>query len=193
MRQFVVMLAAATTVAAAQDVDSGWYAGIGFGALSHDEAIAPDLYIDDAVAATKLFGGFRWNSRWGLEFSYVDSSSIASSPDGLDLLADQFSSVYSTQIAALTIRPMAYLPVSWGTLFGGLGFFEGDRRSDPAIAAPLGFGSVPTRIEATDSGATLLLGTEWPIGSLRLRAEYEWWDVERASSSSLGLGLSYRF
>jgi hypothetical protein len=193
MRQFVAMLAVATTAAGAQDVDSGWYAGIGIGALSHDEAIAPDIYVTDAVAATKLFGGFRWNSRWGLELSYVDSSSIDSAPDGLGLLADQFSSVYSTQIEALTIRPMAYLPVSWGTLFGGLGFYGGDRRSDPAIGAPLGFGSLPTSIEASDSGATLLLGTEWPIGSLRLRAEYEWWDVERANSSSLGLGLSYRF
>jgi hypothetical protein len=193
MRQFLALLVAATTVAGAQDIDSGWYAGIGVGALSHDETIAPDLYVTDAVAATKLFGGFRWSSRWGLEFSYIDSSSIDSSPDGVGLLADQFSSVYSTQIAALTIRPMAYLPVSWGTLFGGLGFFEGDRRSDSTVAAPLGFGSLPTRIEATDSGATLLLGTEWPMGSLRLRAEYEWWDVERANSSSLGLGLSYRF
>jgi len=193
MRGFVALLAAAHGVAVAQEADTGWYAGFGIGGMMHTEAISADLSLDDTVAATKFFGGFRWGSRWGVEVAYVDSSSVEGSATGLDLLADQFSTVFSTEIAALTIRPMAYLPVAWGTLFGGLGVFDGDRRSERVGGSSLAPETLPMRFSESSSGATLLLGTEWPIGPLKLRAEYEWWDLDRADNASLGLGLSYRF
>ena len=193
MRVFVALLAAANAVAVAQEADTGWYAGFGIGSMTHAEAISPQLSLDDTVSATKLFGGFRWGSRWGVEVAYVDASAVEGAVAGLDMLADQFSTVYSTEIAALTIRPMAYLPVAWGTLFGGLGVFDRDRRSERVGSSSLTAETLPTRFSESSSGATLLLGTEWPVGPLKLRAEYEWWDLDRADNASLGLGLSYRF
>jgi len=193
MRVFVALLVAANGVAMAQEADTGWYAGFGIGSMLHTEAISPDSSLVDTASATKLFGGFRWGSRWGVEVAYVDSSSTEGSAAGLDLLADQFSTVYSTEIASLTIRPMAYLPVAWGTLFGGIGVFDGDRRSERVASTSLAAEALPLRFSESSSGATLLLGTEWPIGPLQLRAEYEWWDLDRADNASLGLGLSFRF
>lgn len=193
MRVIGGLLAALSGVVLAQEADTGWYAGFGLGGITREETIPADLMLGETTSAVKFFGGFKWSSRWGVEVSYIDQASVETPTASYDLLVDDFSSVFSTQIAALTIRPMAYLPVAWGTLFGGVGLFEGDTRRELNVGAPVPLGMLPTRFSESASGATLLLGTEWPLGALRLRAEYEWWDLDRADNSSLGLGLSYRF
>jgi len=192
----VALLVMISAMASAQAPDplqsAGWYAGFGLSDFVYDDELPADFRFDDTVTAVRFFGGYKWNANWGVELSYLDTTLFDDNADGMDFILGPFTSVYAPDIAALTVRPMAYLPTSWGVLFGGLGLFQGDRTRQSS-GSSLSMGLVPGDLMESDSGATFLLGTEWPIGSLKLRAEYEWWDLDRANGSSLGLGLSYRF
>ena len=194
MRTLVTsVLAVFALGAASQEPRSGWYAGVEFANSPSGDPSTTGLRLDNPGATMQFFGGYQWNERWGLELSYSATRLGEPGTDRVDLVAAPFSAVYGAEIAALTVRPMAYLPMSWGTLFGGVGLFDRAQRGDARNAAQRSFGGWPIGDIESTSGATLLLGTEWPIGSLKLRAEYEWWDLERADSSSLGFGLSYEF
>ena len=52
-----------------------------------------------------------------------------------------------------------------------------------------------TRIDdsSSEDGATFIGGIQWDFSSVSLRLEYEWWDVDDADATLLGVGLHWRF
>jgi opacity protein-like surface antigen len=205
MRSFCLLGLIACCAAAAQE-NVGGYIGGELGTLNYEEdlsAIAPGIKFDDSSTSLKLFGGYRFGDYFGIEGDWrtIDDLEMSQSffiPDIGTLMT-----TVSAEFDAITIRALGYLPLSWGSLFIGGGYFDYD--ADVHIRARVqGGGQLPgpgpgpngeyvIGDSASDSGGTAILGLQWELESVTIRANYEWFNFEDADVEQIGIGIAYRF
>ena len=207
--------------AGAQQRGLGLYAGIGVGnfqfeedhgplSVTVDESLVDEIVggatqrigirsarLDDSELALKIFGGWNISGNLGVEVSYGRASEL--------------TSTYTEQVGDLTVsanlatdlnigsaRVMGYLPFRLGAFFGGLGYFNAETSSTQNVGLMVsGVGSVQNRVNlggtSTDSGPTAIVGFQWALPTLVLRADYELMDMNAGSAATLNVGVSLGF
>jgi hypothetical protein len=132
-----------------------------------------------------------------LEFSYGSTSEIQQSVSGTDPFLGDFSLATNLDFTTTTVKAVGMLPFDWGVLLGGIGYFDTDADVDANLTAAC-CGTISASDSISDSNAMAMLGVEWRFdrgfgAGIDLRLEYEWWDIEDADASTLGIGVAYRF
>ena len=206
--------------AAAQLRGLGLYAGIGVGnfqfeddqgpiSVEVDDRLVDELVggatqrigipsrLDDSELAWKLFGGWNVTRNLGVEVSYGRTSELTSTYS--EQVGDvTVSANLSTNIDIGSARVMGYLPFRLGAVFGGLGYFNAETNSTQNVGLTLvGAGSVVNTVNlggsATDSGPTAIVGFQWGLPLLVLRADYELFDMNAGRAATLNVGVSLGF
>jgi len=206
--------------AAAQQRGLGLYAGVGLGNFQFEEDQGPisvevddrlgdaivsgaaqrigiPSRLDDSELALKIFGGWNVTRNLGIEVSYARASELTSTWS--EQVGDvTVSANLSTNIDIGTARVMGYLPFRLGAIFGGLGYFNAETSSTQNVRLTVaGAGGVPTTRNlggsATDSGPTAIVGLQWRLPLLMLRADYELMDMNAGRAATLNVGVSLGF
>jgi hypothetical protein len=176
-----------------QDQDAPGYVGVGVSSFSYEEVVLPDIYtFDESGSSWKLFGGYNWNENWGIELSWAQSSELEDTASAVDTDLGNVTATLGLEFSALSLRGMGYLPFSWGSLFAGIGFYDGEGDASLVVVSDA-LGTESVSDTTSESGATALLGVQWSFSNWNARVEYEWWDLDTADASSLGVSLAYRF
>ncbi|MYJ95723.1 MAG: outer membrane beta-barrel protein [Proteobacteria bacterium] len=216
----LVFLLLLSLQAAAQLRGLGAYAGIGVGNFQFEEDQGPisvvvdDTLVDEIVGgatqrigipsrlddselAWKLFGGWNVTRNLGIEVSYGRASDLTStwSQQVGDVTV---SANLATNIDIGTVRAMGYLPFRLGAFFGGLGYFNAKTSSTQNIRLSVaGAGGVLNTVNlggsATDSGPTAIVGLQWRLPLLMLRADYELMDINAGRAATVNVGVSVGF
>ncbi len=135
-----------------QEVEPGGYIGIGLGKWDYEEAIPGFGNFSDSAAYTKLYGGYRFNENWAFEASWETTDTV-----------EQFATIglfptrMGLEFEPISLRGVGFLPFSWGSLFAGLGYFDGD--ADLFIEVDMGFTVTRTDTSASEDGLTFLGGS----------------------------------
>lgn len=149
----------------------GWYAGGGVG----------DTELEDwgnSETSYKVFGGYRFTDRLGLELAYTDYGSFSEGPVRADA-------------EALSLSAVGTLPLNsqWGLFARG-----GLARTDTDVR----IGSYHDSDD--DFSLAVAFGVNWLVTpNIELRAEYElldevsFGDAEDSNIETLGIGAAYRF
>ena len=207
--------------AAAQQRGLGLYAGIGVGKFQFEEDHGPlsvvlddrrvdeivgnvtqtisirSVRLEDSELSLKIFGGWNITGNLGVEVSYGRANELTSTYT--EQVGDvTLSANLSTNIDIGTARVMGYLPFRVGAFFGGLGYFSAETSSTQNVGLVVsGVGSVQNAVNlggtATDSGPTAIVGFQWALPTLVLRADYELLDMNAGSAATLSAGVSLRF
>ena len=204
--------------AAAQQRGLGLYAGIGLGQFQLEENQGPlsvevddgaldgvvggitqtiglrATPLDDSELAWKLFGGWNINGNLGVEVSYGRANELTSTYTE-QVGNATVSANLSTNIDIGTARVMGYLPFRIGSLFGGIGYFSAETNSTQNVGLIVsGVGRVQDTVNlggsASDRGPTAIVGFQWALSSLVLRADYELLDMNAGSAATFNLGVS---
>ena len=217
----LVCLLLAGPQAAAQPHGLGLYAGIGVGqfqfgedrgplSVDVDDSLADEIVgsatqaigllpsrLDDSELAFKVFGGWNLSENLGVEISYGRANELTSAyteeVDDVTVTAN-----LSTDLAIGSARVMGYFPFRVGAFFGGLGYFSAETRSTQNVGLVVsGMGSAQNQVNlgggATDSGPSAIIGFQWALPSLALRADYELFDMNAGSAATLNIGVSLGF
>ena len=207
--------------AAAQQRGLGLYAGVGIGKFQFEEDHGPlsvvlddrrvdeivgnvtqtigirSVRLEDSELSLKIFGGWNITGNLGVEVSYGRANELTSTYT--EQVGDvTLSANLSTNIDIGTARVMGYLPFRVGAFFGGLGYFSAETSSTQNVGLVVsGVGSVQNAVNlggtATDSGPTAIVGFQWALPTLVLRADYELLDMNAGSAATLSAGVSLRF
>ena len=206
--------------AAAQQRGLGVYAGIGVGNFQFEEDQGPisvvvdDTLVDEIVGgatqrigipsrlddselAWKLFGGWNVTRNLGIELGYARASELTSTYS--EQVGDvTVSANLSTNIDIATARVMGYLPFRVGAIFGGLGYFSAETSTTQNLGLTVaGAGGVVNTVnlgeDATDSGPTAIVGLQWRLPLLMLRADYELMDMNAGRAATVNVGVSVGF
>ena len=176
----------------------GIYVGLGFGSFDYEEEsafLAPSP-LEDTVASWRLYGGFEFSEHIGVEVRYGQTEEIDQRFSGTDPVLGGFSGRFDMTFATTSVVAMGALPMDWGALLGGIGYFDIEADADLAVTTDC-CGMLTNSVTLGDDGVMAVLGAEWRFGRFGtgwgLRLEYEWLDVENADGSTLGLGVAYRF
>ena len=211
----------ASVHAAAQQRGLGLYAGVGIGKFQFEEDHGPlsvvlddrrvdeivgnvtqtigirSVRLEDSELSLKIFGGWNIMGNLGVEVSYGRANELTSTYT--EQVGDvTLSANLSTNIDIGTARVMGYLPFRVGAFFGGLGYFSAETSSTQNVGLVVsGVGSVQNAVSlggtATDSGPTAIVGFQWALPTLVLRADYELLDMNAGSAATLSAGVSLRF
>ena len=174
------------------------YIGIGFGQLDYNQNTGDPLLgvIDDTIDSYKLFGGFEFNENFGIEILYGATDDLVTTVSGNIPPFGDLTDTAIIEIKTSALRAIGQLPLDWGVLIGGLGYFSSDRDFDETLVGEC-CGTLRNTGSVNDDGLTAMLGVEWRFGrfgtTTGIRLEYEWWDTSRVDLSTLGVALSYRF
>ena len=215
---FILLLA--SLQAAAQQRGLGVYAGIGVGNFQFEEDQGPisvvvdDTLVDEIVGgatqrigipsrlddselAWKLFGGWNVTRNLGIELSYARASELTSTWS--EQVGDfTVSANLATNIDIATARVMGYLPFRLGAIFGGLGYFSAETSTTQNLGLTVAgaggvVGTVNLGEDATDSGPTAIVGLQWRLPLLILRADYELMDMNAGRAATVNVGVSVGF
>lgn len=196
MRTFVILMIGLAAPAAYPQ--EGMYVGLGAGAFDYEQNVGDGIFgaLAETGSAYKLFGGFEFTDNFGAEISYGKTVNLDSMRRGSVAPIGDYVGFTDYEFSSTALKAVGQLPREWGALIGGLGFFSIDadltRGLDAACCVPETRG-----FSITDDGMLAMLGIEWRFGRFGtgygVRLEYEWWDLDGADASSLGLGLSFRF
>lgn len=173
------------------------YAGLGLGSFDYSESTDDPVFgdISDTVSAYKLYGGFEINEHFAVEFGYGKSDDVEGGASGNDDFLGDFTSVIRTEFTTTTFKALGQLPLEWGVLMLGIGYFETD--ADIELDLVSDAGSLNAAGSVSDDGLMATFGVEWRFGQFGtgygIRLEYEWLDVDDADAATIGLGVSYRF
>jgi hypothetical protein len=191
----VVLLSLSTLPALAQD---GMYVGLGLGRLDYEEGGFSPAFgntLADTVLSYKVYGGFEFNQYVAAEISYGKADEVAGGASGNDPDVGNFETSIRTEFTTTVIKVVGQLPLEWGVLIGGIGYFE--TNADVRIDLTTDLGSFSGSGSASDDGLAAMFGIEWRFGRFGtgygVRLEYEWWDLQNADASTIGVGMSYRF
>jgi opacity protein-like surface antigen len=191
----VVGLALLATPAFAQE---GIYVGVGVGSFDYEEdtAFLVPRPFADTVSSWKLYGGFELNEYFAFEIRYGQTDEIEQRFSSMNPDLGDFSERFGVDFTTTSGVAMGVLPLEWGALIGGLGYFSTDAKIGYEITADC-CGSFANSISIGDDGLMAVMGLEWRVGrfgtGVGVRLEYEWLDVEDANGSTLGIGVAYRF
>jgi hypothetical protein len=181
--------------AVAQD---SYYIGVGVGSFDYRESFVDSLYgrVDDSVTTYELFGGFEFNEHVALEISYRTTDDIMAVGSATVAPFGLISGRLTSDFSMTSLVGLGQIPFEWGALIGGLGYFssENDFREDLMADT---FAPFVSSGSYNDDGLTAALGIEWRFGRFGarygVRLEYEWWDIDAAEASAIGVGFSYGF
>ena len=205
---FAILLLLTSLDAASQQRGLGLYAGIGLGQFQFEEDQGPlsvdvddtltiglrSARLDDSELAWKLFGGWNLTGNLGVEVSYGRANELTSTY--MKQVGDvTVSANLSTDIDIGSARVMGYLPFRIGSFFGGIGYFSAETNSTQNVGLVVsGVGSVQDTVNlggsATDSGPTAIVGFQWALSSLVLRADYELLDMNAGRAATFNVGVS---
>ena len=215
---FAFLLLLTSLDAASQQRGLGLYAGIGLGQFQFEENQGPlsvdvdrglldgvvggvtqtiglrSARLDDSELAWKLFGGWNITGNLGVEVSYGRANELTSTYT--EQVGDvTVSANLSTDIDIGSARVMGYLPFRIGSFFGGIGYFSAETNSTQNVGLVVsGVGSVQDTVNlggsATDSGPTAIVGFQWSLSSLVLRADYELLDMNAGRAATFNVGVS---
>ena len=215
---FAILLLLTSLDAASQQRGLGLYAGIGLGQFQFEENQGPlsvevddglldgvvggvtqtiglrSARLDDSELAWKLFGGWNLTGNLGVEVSYGRANELTSTY--MEQVGDvTVSANLSTEIDIGSARVMGYLPFRIGSFFGGIGYFSAETNSTQNVGLVVsGVGSVQDTVNlggsATDSGPTAIVGFQWSLSSLVLRADYELLDMNAGRAATFNVGVS---
>ena len=215
---FAFFLILMSLTATAQQRGLGLYAGVGVGnfQLTEDHGslsvVVEDRLVDEIVGSAtqtisgrlddselslKVYGGWNITGNLGVEVSYGRANELTSTYT--EQVGDvTVSANLSTNIDIGTARVMGYLPFRVGAFFGGLGYFNAETSSTQNVGLLVsGVGSVQTPVNlggsTTDSGPTAVVGFQWALPLLVLRADYELFDMNAGSAATLNVGVSLGF
>ena len=206
--------------ASAQQRGLGVYAGVGVGnfqfeddqgpiSVEVDDSLVDEIVVgatqrigipsrlDDSELAWKIFGGWNVTRNLGIEVSYGRASELTSTYS--EQVGDvTVSANLSTNIDIATARVMGYLPFRVGAIFGGLGYFNAETSSTQNVGLTVaGAGSVLNEVKlggsATDSGPTAIVGLQWRLPLVVLRADYELMDMNAGRAATVNVGVSLGF
>ena len=213
---FLVLLVGADV--AAQQRGLGLYAGVGVGNFQLEEDHGPlsvkvedrplDQIIgsatptisgrlDDSELSLKVYGGWNISRNLGVEVSYGRANELTSTYT--EQVGDlTVSANLSTNIDIGSARVMGYLPFRVGALFGGLGYFNAKTSSTQNVGLVVsGVGSVQSPVSlggsATDNGPTAIVGFQWSLPILTLRADYELLEMNAGRAATLSVGVAVGF
>jgi opacity protein-like surface antigen len=187
MRALILILSICfATTALSQEIMPSGYIGVGIGSFDYEEDVEGLAEFGDSGDTLKLYGGYRFSDTFALEASYEEPDTIQES------LSDFFEAIpvagtigLDTEI--LTLRAIGH----FGPFIAGAGYFDADATIFANLTSTLGSFSVEE--SAGESGLTAALGLQWDFSSLSLRVLYEWFDIDDADASEIGVGLHYRF
>lgn len=194
-RSLAILLALASAPAWAQDVQ-GPYLGIGVGLLDY-RTNKHRIDFEDTAASFKLTGGYRVNDLLSFEgyYSRTEDYSIGrsdflfpftspSGPVGGDVTA-RLEGYYEVK----EIRLLLHAPY----VLAGIGYFSGDF-SGNLVGSSSMFGPFEAPASDSEQGVTYIVGVQWSLERLRLRAEYEYFETEDPiSASTLAFVIQYGF
>ena len=193
MRTIVpILLFGLFSISHAQELDSGPYIGIGLASFNYEESLSGFGSFDDSTSATKIYGGYQFNETWAVEGSWESSGTVEQTST---LTIPPFAPITTrlgADFEALTVRGVGFLPFSWGDLFGGIGYYDGDSAAFAEVDDGMGT-VIRVEGEGSDNGLTLLGGVQWDFSSISLRLEYEWWDIDGGDATAIGAGFHWRF
>ena len=212
----ILLMLLLTTPAMAQQGLLGLYVGVGAGNFQFDEdqrGLAASLAsvseslpagglrvsgINDSALTWKLFSGWQFTDYIGVEVGYRQARNLETSFSAA--VADlSVSARIATDVEIGTARVMGFLPVRWVSLFGGVGYFQADATASENIDLTIAGISVAGHAvtlggsPSSENGPTVILGAQWALPSVIIRADYEWLDMEAADASMIGIGASLRF
>lgn len=177
----------------AQETTNG-YIGVGLGIMDYSQdRLFFGNELTDSTSTWKIYGGYNFSDYLGIEASYGAPTEVSVGTSWLGPMGGLNSYSYNGDYTITTVKLVAYLPLSWGKIFGGTGHFDAD--IDTVIVRvydDYGTGS-PQHISTSDDGTTVLLGVQWEFAKLDFRIEYERWDLRHADSDVLGIAVAYRF
>ena len=215
---FAFFLLLASLDAAAQLRGLGLYAGVGVGNFQLTEDHGPlsvvveDRLVDEIVGSAtqtisgrlddsdlslKIYGGWNITDNLGVEVSYGRANELTSTYT--EQVGDvTVSANLSTNIDIGSARVMGYLPFRVGAFFGGLGYFNAETSSTQNVGLVVsGVGSVQSPVSlggsASDSGPTAIVGFQWSLPTLTLRADYELLDMNAGRAATLSAGVTLGF
>jgi hypothetical protein len=174
------------------------YVGVGAGSFDYEEdsPVAILGLISDTVKTYKLFGGFEVNQYLSLEVSYRETSDIVRSGTGVIDPFGDVTQTLTTEFALTNLQAVGQLPLERIILLGGLGYYSSDNDFRETVMADC-CGTLTGGGSISNNGLSALLGVEWRFGRFGtrygIRLEYEWWDIDAISTSSIGFGFSYGF
>jgi opacity protein-like surface antigen len=175
----------------------GIYVGIGLGNFDYAEDaafLAPEPF-EDTVATWKVYGGFEFGEHFGFEIRYGATDEIEQTATGTDAFFGEYSAAFDTDFTITTVLAMGMLPNDWGTLFGGIGYYDITANADLALSTEC-CGTINDETSLGDNGLATVLGIEWRFErfgtGVGVRLEYEWLDVD-GDASAIGVGIAYRF
>jgi len=175
------------------------YIGVGIGQINYTHSTGDPLLgrISEGAASYKLFGGFGFNDHLAIEISYGDTSSIEHRSAGNVAPLGNVTDDVEIDLSTSALRAIGTLPLDWGILVGGLGYYSADRSFSEVLVAEC-CGTLRQAGTIREDGLTALLGIEWRFGrfgtSTGIRLEYEYWDASsNIDLSTFGVGISYRW
>jgi opacity protein-like surface antigen len=192
----VIALALATSPSFAQEM--GIYVGVVAASFDYDEDPQPGPFgaISDTTSSWKLYGGFEINEHLAVEISYGATSDLESTASGSDSFLGNFTSTQSLNFKTTAAKAMGLLPLERVVLLGGIGYFDTELDFDARLTATC-CGTFSATGATGDNGLVAALGAEWRFGrfgtGIDVRLEYEWFDLEDADTSAVGIGVGYRF
>lgn len=164
------LFALVATSTPAHSQDFGWYAGFGLGQSNYDECAPLSGNCDDSDTSLKIFGGYQFNTNWGLEAGYVDHGKVS-------------AGAASVEVSGFEILGVGTLPINpQFSLFGKLGFFNWDAD----LSTPGG--------SFSDSGTDLTIGVGVQYRFTKnLIGRAEWQRYDEVDIDVLGISLVFKF
>ena len=164
----LLLCSAATPALAA---DNGFYLGAGVGYSSVD---VDDFDFSGDATGYKIIAGWRILDWLAVEGNYVGVGEAIDQVAGEDVAAD---------IDGFTLSALVFMPVGPVDLFARAGLFDWN--------ADFSFDDITSGDDGTDF--VLGVGAQFRLGSLALRAEYERFELDPASTDMFTLGATWTF
>ncbi|HEY7673457.1 MAG TPA: outer membrane beta-barrel protein [Gammaproteobacteria bacterium] len=177
----------------AQD-DSYGYLGAHAGSFDYEEdlsSVAPGQSFSDSTTAVRVYGGYRFGRWFAVEGSYgvtdtLEESATLPSPFG------PIPATLGADFDFLTVSALGYIPFNKLSLFGGIGYWDANIATEITATVP-GFGQVSFEEDGSDNGTMYSAGLQWDFDALAIRAEFDWFDIDEADASMIGIGVHWVF
>jgi hypothetical protein len=181
------LLALASASAVAQD-NTGAYVGFGLGQLDYEED-AFGITLEDTTLFYKVYGGYRFDETWAFEAYYGQTDDLEWTDSGFDPSLGDYSARLAGDYDVLELRGLAHF--DWFLV--GLGYWDADLSASLSGTSDL-TGPFSESTSDSDSGASLIVGGEWDVGGMAIRAEFEYFDTESTVDAyTIGVGLQFSF
>jgi len=175
------------SAALAQDV-TGPYVGFGIGQFDYQEDVF-EYQFDDTTSQYKVYGGYRLNDTLAFEASFGETGDLEWSESGDLFPSGSYNVSLSSDFEFFEVRVLAHV----GKFLAGYGYWDADFTGRIRGTSSL-TGDFDISGSESDSGSALILGGQWDLAKVGLRAEFEYYDTDASVDVySIGVGVHFRF